>query len=165
MNYEILATELADARYASTTDNEAAQIINAKSESDPNAKNVSVSDLKHLCVTTPLSFDNGTTQWTSTLWLVVKDKAANGSIPSGQLWDIFNDKDFATIDFVDGGLQRMMLIAGLSEIVADTEILFNEADKTNVEGQVLALAQKVSRADILGIGYTRQIDVAIARGK
>jgi len=58
-----------------------------------------------------------------------------------------------------------MLSAGLSELVADTGLLFSEADKTSLTEQIMALVEvdHSSIAEGLGLGQVTELDVNRAR--
>jgi len=168
MDLAILATELAKADYQNRTDQAAAELLNERSIATPSPVNrVSIKALKQLAMIVQiyLTTDGTTPSGAANLWHVVKDKASGGSIPMSILFDLFQDSDFQYIDFVTDGIQSTMLSAGLSELVADTGLLFSEADKTSLTEQIMALVEvdHSSIAEGLGLGQVTELDVNRAR--
>lgn len=164
MDLAILAAELADPLYANMTHQAAADTLNAKTIPHPLAQ-MSIKALKQLTMITPIALTaNGTDpSGAANLWHIIKDKAVAGVIPMSILWDLFQDIDFQSVDFYEGGIQKAMLLAGFDNLVADTGLLFSEGDKTALMTAVLALAPIISRAEQLGLDEVKYYDVGQAR--
>lgn len=168
MDLAILADELIKNEYQNLSDQAAADLLNERNIATPSPVNrVSIKALKQLTMIVPiyLTTDGTTPSGAANLWHVIKDKAANGSVPMSILLDLFQDPDFQSIDFVENGIQSTMLSVGLSELVADTGLLFSEADKTALTAQIMALVEVnySSIADGLGLGQVSELDVNRAR--
>ena len=166
MDLAILAAELEKLDYALLDDAAAAAELNKKDIATPHPLNrVAIKALKQLTMTVPiyLTVDGVTPSGAANLWHVIKDKAAAGVIPMSILWDLFQDNDFQSIDFI--GFQAGMLDAGLADVVADTGLLFSEADKTALTAQIMDLVEVAhsSIADGLGLGQVSELDVNRAR--
>jgi len=84
-------------------------------------------------------------------------------VPMAILYDLFTDVDFQAIDFVEGGIQKAMLIAGLDNLVADTTLIFSETDKANLLAAILALAPSISRATQLNLPVVQYYEVGQSR--
>ena len=159
MDLAILAAEIDQPEYLLLSHEAVAEALNAKDIPHPLAR-VSVKDLKQLTMVTPIGYTAG---GGANLWHIIKTKAASGSVPMGILWDLFQDIDFQSVDFVEGGIQKAMLLAGLDELVADAALIFEPAHKTALMTTVLALAPHISRAEQLGLGEVKYFDVGQAR--
>lgn len=79
------------------------------------------------------------------------------------LYDLFTDIDFQSIDFIDGGIQKAMLTAGLDNLVSDPDLIFDETTKDNIMAAVLALAPNISRATQLNLPVVQYYEVGQAR--
>ena len=166
MDLAILAAELNELDYALLDDSAAAAALNLRDIATPSPVNrVAIKALKQLTMTVPiyLTTDGVTPSGAANLWHVIKDKAAAGVIPMSILWDLFQDDDFQSIDFVS--FQAGMLDAGLANLVADATLLFSEADKTALTAQIMGLVEVnySSIAEGLGLGTVTEVDVNRAR--
>lgn len=161
---QILATELENSEYAPMDDQQAADALNLADIANPLGR-VSIKDLKQLTMVTPIytTNDGVTPSGAANLWYVIKAKATAGLVPMGLLWDLFQDPDFQSIDFYQGGIQLAMFVAGLDEMVADATLLFSETDKNNLLATVLNLAPDVSRATQLNLPTVYYYEVGQAR--
>lgn len=168
MDLSILATELAKNEYQNLTDQAAADLLNERGIATPSPVNrVAIPALKQLTMILPiyLTVDGTTPSGVANLWHIIKDKAAAGIFPMSILFDLFQDKDFQFIDFIENQTQSIMLGVGLDDLVADTGLLFSEADKTALTAQIMALVEVnySSIADGLGLGQVSELDVNRAR--
>jgi hypothetical protein len=159
MDYQILKDELINdpltIGYASMTTSQKADALNGLTQDVPTSRVVSVASLKLYCMQKPIVTTTGQT----TLWLLVKRYGESMIVPHEQLWDLFHDSDVQNIDFMPGNLQNQMLQVGLSVLLADADVTFDSNDVTTTMNDVLALARKTSRAEILGLGLVHGWDI------
>lgn len=156
---QILATELENSEYALLDDQQAADALNITNIANPFGR-VAIKDLKQFSMVTPIFYTAG---GAANLWYIIKTKSAAGVVPMAILYDLFTDIDFQAIDFVDGGIQKTMLIAGLDNLVADTDLIFSETDKANLMTAILALSPDISRATQLNLPVVQYYEVGQAR--
>lgn len=156
---QILATELENLEYALLDSQQAADALNLADIVNPFGR-VAIKDLKGLTMITPIGLTAG---GAANLWYIVKMKALAGVVPMAILYDLFTDIDFQSIDFIEGGIQKAMLTAGLDNLVADADLIFSETDKDNIMAAVLALAPNISRATQLELPTVYYYEVGQAR--
>ena len=157
MDLAILVAELEKLDYALLDDAAAAAELNKKDIATPSPVNrILIKNLKLLTMTVPIVMVAG---GTVNLWYTIEAKAIAGVPPFKILWGLFQDSAFDWIDF--SGFQAAMLNAGLDNLVADSNLVFDEAAKTALTAQIIGLVEVEysSIADGLGLGTVTELDV------
>jgi len=161
MDLAILKAELEKLDYALLDDAAAAAELNKKDIATSHPVNrILIKNLKLFTMTVPIVMVSG---GEVNLWYIIEAKSLAGVPPFKILWGLFQDDTFQSIDF--SGFQAAMLNAGLDNLVADNNLVFDEAAKTALTAQIMGLVEVEysSIADGLGLGTVTELDVNRAR--